>query len=604
MSGALTDSTSATAGTLGVTPPAVAMASSAPTPKGNFFQATDQLQQQKEAAQKPIYDRMQQDYAKDRLRFDKAADSYQPMADTPPAPKPPENDPLKGFGSAASIFAMIASSFSHTPAIAAMNGMASAINATKQNDWQAYDVAYKQWKDNTQLAIEHHKLQAEDMKNAMEMMQTNISAGTAMAKAVAAQSDDRIAMKLLQQGEYDKLASLQMERQRTGAAMQEAALRVQELHMQIQEKRDQVELQKAIVAAPDDATRSKLMNEALLKAEVKNPELLLKQQTEAQGTAGLVASSLKDWQAQFTAKNGRPPTSEETLKQRGVLEQEGKPATKVSNQEERARVLATDKFKNQYQRDPTEQDAPIFAQMVSDEMKNQTTTSSRNSIMVRRSLTDARDASSDLSNIAQLPITIDRGVFGGAEQGPGLLAATKADLANAVTGSDVKAYNDAMAGIGHAIGGLETGGQAVTDYVTKSFDALKIVPGDTQLDKMRKLATMRQNVDNALDSLLTDPSVSEAQKADAKTILSSLKTAIPYTVPDVTAVQFSKDPNMTVMQAARQAGLAGGDPLTAPKPASATSPTDAPVPGAQKASDGKWYVIDPKRPGKFLRVDP
>lgn len=28
----------------------------------------------------------------------------------------------------------------------------------------------------------------------------------------------------------------------------------------------------------------------------------------------------------------------------------------------------------------------------------------------------------------------------------------------------------------------------------------------------------------------------------------------------------------------------------------------APMPGARKAADGQWYVPDPKRPGKFLRV--
>ena len=27
-----------------------------------------------------------------------------------------------------------------------------------------------------------------------------------------------------------------------------------------------------------------------------------------------------------------------------------------------------------------------------------------------------------------------------------------------------------------------------------------------------------------------------------------------------------------------------------------------PVPGARKADDGNWYVPDPKRPGKYLKV--
>ena len=44
-------------------------------------------------------------------------------------------------------------------------------------------------------------------------------------------------------------------------------------------------------------------------------------------------------------------------------------------------------------------------------------------------------------------------------------------------------------------------------------------------------------------------------------------------------------------------------PTTQPSPASASADRP-PVAGASRAPDGKWYVPDPSRPGKFLRVDP
>lgn len=42
------------------------------------------------------------------------------------------------------------------------------------------------------------------------------------------------------------------------------------------------------------------------------------------------------------------------------------------------------------------------------------------------------------------------------------------------------------------------------------------------------------------------------------------------------------------------------DPYTAPQ---TPDPNEPPVPGAHKAPDGNWYVPDPKRPGKWLRVE-
>jgi hypothetical protein len=188
-------------------------------------------QAQKDAATKPVYDDMQRNVAKDRLDFDKTADNFKPVEQTPP-PKIPETDPLKAFGSVAGIFSVLAAGLSHTPALNAMNGLAAAVNGQKQNDWQSYEAGYKQWKENTELAIQNHKLQSDDMRLAMDRMQTDISGGTAMAKALSARSDDLIAARQLEMGNLENLAKLQDERARTGAALQEAAIRVQQWHQQ------------------------------------------------------------------------------------------------------------------------------------------------------------------------------------------------------------------------------------------------------------------------------------------------------------------------------------------------------------------------------------
>lgn len=257
------DGTSDAADALAVQPPARAAATSLGTSYGpgmvsNTVGKLQTLEADKEAAQKPVYDQMKSDMAKDRLRVDKAAENYTPIEPIPAAPKVPENDPLKGFGSVAAIFAGIASAFTHTPAINAMNGMAAAVNGAKKADWEQYDAGYKQWKDNTELAVQHHKLQAEDMKNALEMMQTNLTTGVAMAKAVAASTDDKIATTLLEQGQYETLAKVQLERGRLANEMQSTALRSQELHDKLLLERPLIDATKNLVEAQKSGDPAKI----------------------------------------------------------------------------------------------------------------------------------------------------------------------------------------------------------------------------------------------------------------------------------------------------------------------------------------------------------
>lgn len=260
-------------------PPAVAMGATVygPAMVQQNVAAIAAAQREKEAAQAPVYAKMKEDVAKDQARVDKMQADYTPVEVTRPPP-PPENDPLKGFVSAAGIFAMLASALTHTPAINAMNGMASAINATKANDWKAYEEGYKQWKENTDLAIEKHKLQAADMQAALEKMQTDLSTGVAMAKAVAASADDRIATKLLEEGEYEKLSQHMQASAAAAAAMQEHQLR-------IIEELPRAAAAKAITAAIASGKPEDMDAAIRLASEVSDPVAFLAQQREGQARA-------------------------------------------------------------------------------------------------------------------------------------------------------------------------------------------------------------------------------------------------------------------------------------------------------------------------------
>ncbi len=227
-------------------------------------------------------------------------------------------------------------------------------------------------------------------------------------------------------------------------------------------------------------------------------------------------------------------------------------------------TLARAQFRQTHDgKEPGPDDAADLAKLKQAERSRSTAMSGRNAQMVGRSLTSAADAVTDLRNIVELPISIDTGIFGGRKQGPGLMAATKEILANRVTGEDAQAYNTAMAGLERSLGGLATGGLAVSDNVMNQFGKLQIEKGDTNLIKLRKLATMRQNVDNGLDGLLTNPQLGDAQKAMVEKLQKEVQTAVPWTVHDVNQVEFGKDIKATVGQFAKKVGVSKPDDKTA-----------------------------------------
>jgi hypothetical protein len=188
--------------------------------------AREQTEQQKEVADKPIREQTEADVKKAKSQYDRVAADYAPVEMTK-APPVPENDPLKGFASAAGVFAMLASALTHTPAINAMNGMAAAINATKANDWKAYEESYKQWKENTDLALKKHQMQAEDMKLAMQTMQTDLALGTAQLAAANAVYDDRLSTKAAELGDLAQLDQIQRAREAAASTMAKNAAEIQ-----------------------------------------------------------------------------------------------------------------------------------------------------------------------------------------------------------------------------------------------------------------------------------------------------------------------------------------------------------------------------------------
>jgi len=117
------------------------------------------INQEQMDAERPLIEarlkRQQQEEAEADQRYSdvqRAHDLNDPALQ-PWTQKPPQADPLGGLASLGSVFAALASGFSHTPAIAAMNGMAAAIDARNEGNQKQYDEAFKAYQYNAQAGL-------------------------------------------------------------------------------------------------------------------------------------------------------------------------------------------------------------------------------------------------------------------------------------------------------------------------------------------------------------------------------------------------------------------------------------------------------------------
>lgn len=176
---------------------------------------------------------------------------------------------------------------------------------------------------------------------------------------------------------------------------------------------------------------------------------------------------------------------------------------------------------------------------------------------VMRVLNSAKGATSEIANIVSLPIESSTGWFGGRGQGPSLLSATKEVLANTVTSQEVQDFNTSMIGLSRHLATLETGGMQTNEALVKKFEGLALKEGDTYWTKMRKLGTMRQDAENAIESLLTSPLVGKKQIEFGQALIKDLQSAVPWTPNDVTRLHRAgdKNPGATIGTIGKQKGL-------------------------------------------------
>lgn len=183
---------------------------------------------------------------------------------------------------------------------------------------------------------------------------------------------------------------------------------------------------------------------------------------------------------------------------------------------------------------------------------------SRSNLMFQRVLSSANEAAASIKNVTELPTTVSTGWLGtGHGPGPSILGSTKNVLVNKLAPQDVQDYMTILPGLGRNLATIETAGLAPQGALTGSFDALQMKEGDTGYTKLHKLAEYRQILEKGIETNLSNPKIPTEQKEAVQQIIDGVRTAIPFTHHDVTALEkaHAEHPNMTMADYLKQQGL-------------------------------------------------
>ena len=279
--------------------------SAPPVSESNIVSLMDRLKKVEAAKESdPDLARVRQEnvtsFEENRMRAAEKLKGIDPTDVQPWTQKPPEPKPLEAFGSWASMFAIAASAFTHTPAINAMNGAAAAMNAFRANDLQNYRSAFEAWKENTHLAVERHKAQYEDYQAAVEKMKIDMVTGHAMLSELSAKYGDQDTAIMNEAGLYKDLDQVWSARQRAAEGMLQ-------LYPTLLKTGEQHEM---LLSDPDWLSNDPKRKAAAVQRVTQAFSAVGGRLTEASTKEGEIVRQLQA----FADENGREATPSERLK--------------------------------------------------------------------------------------------------------------------------------------------------------------------------------------------------------------------------------------------------------------------------------------------------
>ena len=216
-----------------------------------------------------------------------------------------------------------------------------------------------------------------------------------------------------------------------------------------------------------------------------------------------------------------------------------------------------------------------------------------------------------IENVAALPITTTSPLFGQKLLSNSLFLAPLSVLNQTMDDTTTQMMATRMVAVARNLATLETGG-AATGLVglADSIEKGVTIPKGAQLYvALDKLAEMRRIVDDAALTALASNKYTPEQKELIRYNRDRVHESIPFTQKEVTAavkagldqklnaeqkkLTFTEFANVKFPQGS--AAPAGGGSAPSSNPPAA-------YPNAKKGNDGGWYIPDPSRQGKYLKV--
>lgn len=189
--------------------------------------------------------------------------------------------------------------------------------------------------------------------------------------------------------------------------------------------------------------------------------------------------------------------------------------------------------------------------------------------MVGRITLAGNEVSRSAQNLMEMNAGANAGLFGiGKDQGHGIMNSVKSALANTMSDEDTKSYNIKVAGVTRNLAAIEAAGNMPPGSLTSQMSAVVAQPGDTDINRLERMAEIRQIADAGLESIVTQPGISQKQVEQIEGIRAKIAKSIPFTQHDVLELKQSKDPNVSLASLAKARGLGGQSttPSTHPAP--------------------------------------
>lgn len=176
---------------------------------------------------------------------------------TTSAPHTPEPDPIQSFGSFASVLGIIGSMALKQPISTALNASAAAMKARSAQDWAQYEAHYREWKDQTDLALKQADFEQKHFDDIINLAKTNQNLALSKVGALATLTQNDGLRVAAESGDFAQIGQYFASVSRLNTATKAAQVRLEELHDRDAHMRAMEDIMRRRLAKPSAAEAKK-----------------------------------------------------------------------------------------------------------------------------------------------------------------------------------------------------------------------------------------------------------------------------------------------------------------------------------------------------------